>query len=72
MMMRLKKYEVVVKYKQGNQMFLADTLSRHCIEDTQQSTEESDLQIICLEEINQKAQQTRRLKTEMDDVLYRQ
>ena len=34
MLMRLQQYDIDVRYKKGTEMFLADTLSRHLIKDT--------------------------------------
>ena len=50
MMLRLQKFDLLVSYKKGSEMYLADTLSRAfrmCQRATQDTTED----VVCIEEL---------------------
>ena len=61
MMMGLQNYDITIKYKKGTKMFVADTLSRHHLENTnnvettkpQMFTSEELAEVARVDEINQ-------------------
>lgn len=52
-MMRVQKYDFVISYKQGKQMYLVDTLSRAPIKNTEvQASEKTDFEVLSVEHIS--------------------
>ena len=43
MLLRLQKYDITLEYKQGQDMLLADALSRAYLKDTEEEIEEDEI-----------------------------
>ena len=58
MLLRLQRYDILIQYKQGKEMYLADTLSRAYLPTTEGATE-NDSQVLQLSEVEKDLEKTK-------------
>ena len=52
MMFSLQRYNIMLVYKQGKEMYIADTLSRAYLEDDDLNLSEDDYEVMCISPVS--------------------